>query len=80
MMTEPCPFCGKVVVSGIDNVQDDEYCPGEIFFLVCPHCACCGPLAKTKEGAVLKWNSRYSYSKEGREFVESVVKAHGGDA
>ena len=58
-MTElkPCPFCSNTILDVGDedcDVHTDEW------YVECPVCGCITVLCKTKEEAMVKWNTRPS--------------------
>lgn len=58
-----CPFCGhhrvgveRVLRDGYQNWQDDP--DAYAYYVTCAGCACEGPWAKSRNGAVENWNRR----------------------
>ena len=57
----PCPFCGEDHVSQVFN-GSDQYISS--FWVMCGNCDAEGPVDKTEDGAVEKWNNRCKYAPE----------------
>jgi len=57
----PCPFCGEDHVTQVFN-GSDQYISS--FWVMCGNCDAEGPVDKTEDGAVEKWNNRCKYAPE----------------